>query len=114
MAATMLKAAAKKLTLTAAKTFGVYSALKRSSWRTQRLLILGYHGIALKDEHRWRPGLFMPSDLFVSRMELISQMGCTVLPLDEALNRLQAKSLPPASVVITFDDGFYNFYSRAY
>lgn len=106
--------AAKSLTLLGARTFGFYSALKRSNWRTERLLILGYHGISQGDEHHWRPGLYMSAEMFAARMEAISRMGCVVLPLDEAITRSSKKNLPPLSVVITFDDGYYNFFSRAH
>ena len=109
----MLKTA-KKLTLFGARSLGVYSAFSKSSWRTERLLILGYHGFSQLDEHLWRPGLFMPPSMFVRRLESISRMGCTVLPLDEALTRLQMNSLPAMSVVLTFDDGFYNYYNVAH
>jgi peptidoglycan/xylan/chitin deacetylase (PgdA/CDA1 family) len=113
MSSSMLKKA-KKLTLLGARGVGAYSALRRSKWRTERLLILGYHGVSLQDECQWRPGLFMPPDVFAQRMEAISSLGCTVLGLDEAITRLQERSLPPLSVVITFDDGFHNFYAAAY
>lgn len=56
----------------------------------------------------------MPPSMFVHRLESISRMGCTVLPLEEALTRLQMNSLPGMSVVLTFDDGFYNYYSVAH
>jgi peptidoglycan/xylan/chitin deacetylase (PgdA/CDA1 family) len=105
---------AKNFTLMGARTCGVYAAFRRSRWRAQRLLILGYHGISLHDEHLWRPGLFMTPDLFTRRLDTIAKMGYTVLSLDEATNRLRTQTLPPMSVVITFDDGFYNFFSAAY
>jgi peptidoglycan/xylan/chitin deacetylase (PgdA/CDA1 family) len=103
----------KEILLNGARKCGIYSAFGRTSWRAQRLLILGYHGISLADEHKWRPGLFLSPDQFDGRMECISKMGCPVLPLDEALTRLANRTLPPLSVVITFDDGFYNFFSSA-
>jgi peptidoglycan/xylan/chitin deacetylase (PgdA/CDA1 family) len=109
----MLKLA-KQLTLASAQALGVYEGFRRSGWRRRRLLILGYHGLSQVDEHLWRAGLYMPASLFAERMEAISRMGCAVLPLDEALARLQAGTLPPMAVVLTFDDGFYNFYKVAH
>jgi peptidoglycan/xylan/chitin deacetylase (PgdA/CDA1 family) len=106
--------AAKRIFFTGARACGAYSAFRRSGWRTERLLILGYHGISLHDEHVWRGGLFMSASQFAGRMEIISRMGCTVLPLAEAINRLQSGTLPPMSVVITFDDGFHNFIAAAH
>jgi peptidoglycan/xylan/chitin deacetylase (PgdA/CDA1 family) len=36
-----------------------------------------------------------------------------VVTLDEGVDRLKDGTLPPCATVITFDDGFHNFYSRA-
>jgi peptidoglycan/xylan/chitin deacetylase (PgdA/CDA1 family) len=89
-------------------------------WRRQRLLILCYHGISTRfgvpaqDEHEWRPTLYMTQDVLALRFKLIKHSGCEVLPLGEAVRRLYSKTLPAKSVAITFDDGGYDFYQRAY
>ena len=104
----------KRVCLSLAKTAGVFSLVQRSKWRRARLLILGYHGIAIDDEHKWNPPLFMLQDCLRERLRLIKKSGCSVLTLDEGLRRLSTGDLPPKSVVLTFDDGNYDFYKQAY
>jgi len=48
------------------------------------------------------------------RFELLRRGRCAVLPLDEAVRRLYEGTLPPRSVALTFDDGNFDFYSRAW
>jgi peptidoglycan/xylan/chitin deacetylase (PgdA/CDA1 family) len=48
------------------------------------------------------------------RLELLKKGCYSVIPLDEALPRLRNGTLPPRSVVITFDDGMYDFYHQAF
>jgi peptidoglycan/xylan/chitin deacetylase (PgdA/CDA1 family) len=77
-------------------------------------MILCYHGISLDEEHLWRPSTYISPELFGQRLETISRGGYAVLPLAEAVDRLYRKELPPRSVVITFDDGTYDFYQHAF
>jgi peptidoglycan/xylan/chitin deacetylase (PgdA/CDA1 family) len=102
---------AKRAFLGAAKAGGLFKKFTASNWRNQRLLILCYHGISLDDEHLWNPKLYMDVATFRSRMQLLRDRECCVLPLDEALMRLQNGTLPPRSVVLTFDDGSYDLYA---
>lgn len=104
---------AKLLTLSAARSLGVLEALRRSEWRKNQLLILAYHGVSQDDEHLWNPELFVSPECFANRMQALKEYGCHVLPLNDALEKLWAKTLPPCSVVLTFDDGGCDFYRRA-
>jgi len=104
----------KRLSLRLANDLGLSRLVLQSRWRRQRLLILCYHGTAILDEHLWNPELYATSRQLRRRLELIRQMGCNVLPLEEALQRLYRKDLPPKSVVITYDDGGHDFYQQAY
>ncbi len=100
--------------LRSAKALRLLDVISNSRWRRNRLLILGYHGISLDDEHLWNPELFVSADFLRRRFQIIKQSGCTVLGLGDAVQRLYSGTLPSKTVVITFDDGFYNFYSIAY
>jgi peptidoglycan/xylan/chitin deacetylase (PgdA/CDA1 family) len=96
------------------KASGLFGLVANSRWRRERLLILCYHGIALEDEHLWRPGLYMHPELLVQRLEILKLGGYAVLPLGEGLQRLESGTLPARSVTITFDDGTYDFYKAAH
>jgi peptidoglycan/xylan/chitin deacetylase (PgdA/CDA1 family) len=95
-----------------AETTGASRLLSGSAWRRHRLLILCYHGVSRYDEHEW-DGLYISPETFRRRMELLARARCNVLPLSEAVQRLQNGTLPDRAVVITFDDGLHDFYSVA-
>lgn len=103
----------KQTALTTMRSAGVFGATSRSRWRSGRLLILGYHGIAQEDEHLWNPSLFVPPEHLASRMRFLRAGGFNVLPLAEALQRLSSGTLPERSVAVTFDDGYVDFYRLA-
>jgi len=109
-----MKQTLKLATLKFLKSAGVFPLVRDSSWRTHRLLILCYHGISLDDEHLWRPGLYLEPSKLEQRLSFLRQGGYNVLPLGKALRLLRSGELPPRSIVITFDDGAYDFFRLAH
>jgi peptidoglycan/xylan/chitin deacetylase (PgdA/CDA1 family) len=106
----------KKLSSAALKTLrliGAFDVAGASPRRRSSLLILCYHGISLADEHRWWPHLYITPEQFRQRLRFLYRSGASVLPLEEAVARLRMGSLPPRSVVITFDDGFVDYLEHA-
>ena len=108
----MLKRA-KFSALRLAEATGLAHILSSSPWRSHRLLILCYHGISMHDEHLW-DALYISSQALRQHLEVLRQARCSVLPLNEAVQRLRDGSLPDRAVAITFDDGFHDFYSVAF
>lgn len=93
---------------------GVFAAVGKSQWRKERLLILCYHGVSLYDEHLWNPDLYVTPEFLHRRLQILEEAECVLLSLDEALERLRNRTLPPRSVAVTFDDGTYDFHARAW
>ncbi|MEZ5364784.1 MAG: polysaccharide deacetylase family protein [Bryobacterales bacterium] len=95
------------------RTIGGFGWVQSSDWRSERLLILCYHGVSLDREHEWNGGLHMSPALLRSRFESIQRSGVEVLPLGEAIDALRSGKLSKPSVALTFDDGFYDFHQAA-
>ena len=104
----------KSFALASGEQSGVSRLLLNSRWRQNRLLILCYHGCSLADEHLWDGALYMSPDRFEDRMKILRDLDCNILPLGKALELMAAGALPPRSVVLTFDDGNYDFYAKVF
>jgi len=100
----------KQACLGAGKSCGLLKLASSSRLRNSRLLVLGYHGVSLQDEHRWDPSLFLSAEVFRRRMEALKRGGCTLLSLEEGLRLTAEQRLPDRAVALTFDDGTYDFY----
>lgn len=98
---------------TLANAAGVSRRFGDTAWRGRRLMILCYHGVSLANEHEWNPTLYISPRTLTRRLDALRRLGCTVLSLPEAVDRLYAETLPQRAVVLTFDDGYYDFKAKA-
>lgn len=78
--------------------------------KKKKLLIMIYHRV-LDEPDFMRPDE-VDKERFTWQMELLSK-HFNVLPLDEALERMQNDTLPPRAICITFDDGYADNYTNA-
>lgn len=93
------------------KWLGLFHLSRRFTRRGLR--ILGYHGFVLADEGDFRGAIFMRPETFARRLDYLQSRGYPVLPLGEALERLERGDLPPCATVLTFDDGFASIWLEA-
>ena len=77
----------KNNTLHIARGLGIFRTVASSRWRQQRLLILCYHGLSLKDEHKWR-SLYVTAGFFRRRLEILARQKYHALPLNDAVRML--------------------------
>lgn len=107
-----MAATSRKLALLCLKYAGGFWLARRLT--AGGLRILCYHGMSLADEHEFRGRLFMQPRTFRARMRCLQRLGYPILPLDAAVQALRDGALPPAAVVLTFDDGWHGAYSEAF
>lgn len=85
--------------------------------RQIKVPILTYHYIGNNPNPQdlARDNLSVSPDKFEAQMEYLSEEGFYTLTLDEMYQALKTGStLPPKSVILTFDDGYIDFYLNAY
>ncbi|MFN8391029.1 MAG: polysaccharide deacetylase family protein [Bdellovibrionota bacterium] len=83
----------------------------KPSWR-----ILTYHRVTEVQSLRFpiQPGMYVLPETFAMHMRYLADY-CNVIPLSELLAALKAKTdLPPATVVVTFDDGWLDNFEYAF
>src|SRR5271170_7212265 len=84
-----------------------------SRWVSRKSLhILAYHGLWTTPGYQYGDRLFMTPEQFARRMSWLRNSRYPVLPLDEAVQRLEDGSLPDHAVVITIDDGWSSTYTH--
>lgn len=106
----VIKQNIKILILNLMKGLGVFRIcrfLTRNSIR-----IIGYHYVSIDNEVDRFPSLFLTKSSFDKRLEYINK-NFKVITLDEAVRQLEAGRVEKNQVVLTFDDGLYNFKEAA-
>jgi peptidoglycan/xylan/chitin deacetylase (PgdA/CDA1 family) len=81
-----------------------------SALQTIKIPILTYHSIDMSGSV-----ISTNPDTFRNQMKFLSEMNFNVVSL-KTLGKhfLEKKPLPPKTIVLTFDDGFQNFYTTAF
>lgn len=90
--------------------------IPKHSGRQIRVPILTYHYIGNNPnpQDKTRDNLQVTPDKFDSQMRYLSENGYNPITLDTLYAALKGGLLPPKPVVLTFDDGYIDFYHNAY
>lgn len=97
----------------AARLVRALGGFAAARWLTRRgFKIMCWHSVSMADEHELFPDLFFSPDVLRERLRHLTSKY-RVVSLDEALRQHASGRIEPNQVVLTFDDGLYNFYSAA-
>ena len=109
----MLRSAA-LLVLRAAEAAGLNHALAAALLRPPRLLVLCYHGVLGEDVgDASLYNMCVPEGEFAAHLETLARRFHPISPAD-LLDCLEGRArLKPRSVLVTFDDGYRNNFTRA-
>jgi len=75
-------------------------------------MIVFWHGVSLEDEHKRFRDLFISAESLRERLDFIAK-NYNVISMDEAMRQHAQGKFQERQVVLTFDDGHYNFAARA-
>lgn len=90
--------------------------IPQNSGKSVRVPILYYHYIGNNPNpaDTARDSLSITPDLFEKQMNYLSSNGFNTISLDTLYAALKGGLLPPKPVVLTFDDGYVDFYVNAF
>src|SRR5215469_16300928 len=93
-----------------ARSGGIFDLCRHLSRKSLR--ILAYHGLWTTPGYQYGNHLFMRPEQFERRMTWLRNSSYPILPLAEAVQRLDDGSLPDHAVAITIDDGWSSTYTH--
>lgn len=76
------------------------------------IMVVGWHGVSQDAEHRYFPSLYISRSEFRRRLEFLTRCY-EVISLDNAVKQLESGRVRRRQVVLTFDDGNYDYHSEA-
>jgi peptidoglycan/xylan/chitin deacetylase (PgdA/CDA1 family) len=96
-----------------------FHPLRRLAVRNERVRIpiLMYHSISDDPEERVHPYYWTTTSswIFARQMQFLTESGYSVLTLEDSVRRIESNTPSrDREVVITFDDGFRDFYTHAF
>lgn len=81
------------------------------AWPANKYLAIAYH--AVLDDTADQTYLAVRTDQLVAQLHWLHQNGYQAISVDQILEAKQGgKSLPPKAILLTFDDGYRDFYTR--
>jgi peptidoglycan/xylan/chitin deacetylase (PgdA/CDA1 family) len=93
------------------KKAGLFELARKASHGGIRILC--YHGVWRGSDRFAGDSMFILEGTFESRLALLRRLNFNVISLNEAVAALRGEgSVPPDSVVITIDDGWYSTYAH--
>lgn len=96
--------------LRVARALGLFALARRLTAGTVK--VLGFHYVSLEDEGERFPSLFLGPEELRGRLDHL-RGRYRVVSLDEAVSDLESGRKGRGRVVLTFDDGLYNFAAAA-
>jgi peptidoglycan/xylan/chitin deacetylase (PgdA/CDA1 family) len=89
-------------------SFLVFSGIARifSYWHRDKLIILCFHSLSVRDEHQFWPGVFISKEKLIKVLDYLARSRFNVVSLDDAERHLRGDINLKYPVVITVDDGW--------
>jgi len=79
------------------------------------LPMLMYHYISAAPANTGLPGLYTESEIFENHLQTLKEYGYhTVFPSDLGNYLISGEPLPDHSIILSFDDGYVDFYEKAF
>lgn len=87
-----------------------FNTIPKSTFYKDRVAVLMYHDISPTQ----KGGDIITPDLFASQLDFLRSKGMNFISLNDFRSYMNGGSVPENAVLVTFDDGYENFYTTAF